>query len=149
MVVEMTAEECRELLGRVSLGRLGCALENQPYVVPINFAFEGDYLFVLSTEGQKTEWMRENPKVCVEVDEIVSQAEWVSVIVTGTYQDLPEPQFTEVREHGRKLLEKRSLWWHNALGERQLKSESELIAITFFRIHADSITGLRSTTKAK
>jgi nitroimidazol reductase NimA-like FMN-containing flavoprotein (pyridoxamine 5'-phosphate oxidase superfamily) len=147
MVEEMTEQECGELLGRISLGRLGCALDNQPYVVPIDFAFEDGYFFVLSTEGRKMEWMRANPKVCIEVDEIVNQTEWVSVIVNGTFQELPEPQFTEVREHGRRLLEKRSLWWHNALGERQLKSESELIAITFFRIHAESMRGLRSTAR--
>jgi nitroimidazol reductase NimA-like FMN-containing flavoprotein (pyridoxamine 5'-phosphate oxidase superfamily) len=147
MMVEMTEQECRELLGQSTLGRLACAQGDQPYVVPVNFAYELDYFYVLSTVGQKIEWMRSNPKVCVEVDEIASQSEWRSVVVNGTYQELPEPQFTEERARGRKLLEKRSLWWENALGERQLKSNSELIATTFFRIHADSISGLRSTNR--
>lgn len=38
VINEMTAEECRALLGRASLGRLGCSYENQPCVVPIHFA---------------------------------------------------------------------------------------------------------------
>jgi len=46
-------------------------------------------------------------------------------------------------------LEKRSLWWQNALGERQLKSETELIQTTFFRIHVDSMTGLRATAESR
>jgi nitroimidazol reductase NimA-like FMN-containing flavoprotein (pyridoxamine 5'-phosphate oxidase superfamily) len=93
--------------------------------------------------------MRANPKVCVEVDEIVKQAEWASVVVDGSYEELPEPQHAEERARARKLLEKRGLWWHNALGERQLKSDSELIETTFFRIRAESVTGLRSVLETK
>ena len=145
MVVEMTEQECQDLLGRTSLGRLGCSLENQPYVVPINFAYEQGFFYVLSTVGQKIEWMRENPKVCVEIDDIANQTNWNSVIVNGMYQELPEPQFTEERAHARKVLEKRALWWHNSLGERQLKSDTELIETTIFRIRAESMTGLRGT----
>lgn len=144
MVVEMTQQECRDLLARISLGRLGCSHKGQPYVVPINFAFEEEYFYLLSTLGQKMEWMRENPKVCVEVSDIVNQTNWSSVVVNGVYQELPEPQFTEQRAHARKLLEKRELWWHNALGERQVKSNTELIETTIFRIRAESMTGLRS-----
>ena len=37
---EMTGEECSAFLERASLGRLGCSYENQPYVVPIHFAYD-------------------------------------------------------------------------------------------------------------
>ena len=47
VIHEMTEKDCSEILSRTSLGRLGCALDNQPYVVPINFAHEGDDIFVL------------------------------------------------------------------------------------------------------
>ena len=89
---EMTAGECRGYLQRASLGRLGCSYENQPYVVPIHFASEDGYLYVFSTFGQKVKWMRANPKVCVQTDEIRNQSEWISVIVYGEYEELPEPQ---------------------------------------------------------
>jgi len=95
--------------------------------------------------GQKNEWMRANPKVCLEVDEIANQSQWVSVIAIGRYQELPEPQFTAEREHARTLLGKRKLWWQNPLGERQLRLGDHAIAPLFFRIHVDSITGLRAT----
>jgi len=39
LIREMTGEECRGMLGRASLARLACAHENQPYVVPIYFAY--------------------------------------------------------------------------------------------------------------
>ena len=44
VVNEMSEKECRELLSRTSIGRLGCSQADQPYVVPIYFAFELDYL---------------------------------------------------------------------------------------------------------
>jgi hypothetical protein len=36
---ELTAQECSGFLERASLGRLGCSFENQPYVVPVHFAY--------------------------------------------------------------------------------------------------------------
>ena len=143
VINEMTEEECGAFLASASLGRLGCSLNNQPYVVPIYFAYEPGYIYVLSTLGRKIEWMRANPKVCVEVDEIANQSRWTSVIASGGYQELPEPQYTDEREHARRLLGKRYRWWQNALGERQLRLGDELINPLFFRIRIDSMTGLR------
>jgi len=144
VIHEMTEKDCSEILSRASLGRLGCALDNQPYVVPINFAHEGNDIFVLSTFGQKIEWMRVNPKVCVQVDEMQSENQWVSVIANGRYQELPEPEFADERARARKLLEKRHRWWQVPMAERQLRSGDDLIAPLFFRIHIDSMTGLRA-----
>lgn len=147
VVNEMSEKECRGLLSRTSIGRLGCSQADQPYVVTIYFAFEPDYFYVLSTLGQKIEWMRANPKVCIEIDEIAGESQWASVIVNGEFQELVEPQYTDERAHARKLLEKRYLWWQNALGERQLKSGQDLIAPTFFRIRINSMTGLRAVAE--
>ncbi|HME35979.1 MAG TPA: pyridoxamine 5'-phosphate oxidase family protein [Candidatus Sulfotelmatobacter sp.] len=140
----MTDTECGVFLASASLGRLGCSLGDQPYVVPINFAYEPGYIYVLSTFGRKIEWMRANPKVCVEVEELANESQWRSVLAFGRYQELPEPQYAAEREHARKLLEKRYRWWLNALGERQLRVGDDLIPPLFFRICIDSITGLRA-----
>jgi len=37
---EMTVDECSGALKEMRLGRLACAQDNQPYIVPINFAFD-------------------------------------------------------------------------------------------------------------
>jgi nitroimidazol reductase NimA-like FMN-containing flavoprotein (pyridoxamine 5'-phosphate oxidase superfamily) len=111
--------------------------------VPVYFAYEPDYLYVFSTVGQKIDWMRANPKVCIQVDEVTNEFQWASVIANGRYQELPEPQYAAERAHARELLEKRYHWWLNALGERHLKSSKELsIAPLFFRVQIDSTTGL-------
>ena len=142
---EVTAEECSGLLERASVGRLGCSFENQPYVVPIYFAHNGGYLYVFSTYGQKVKWMRANRIVCVQTDEILSQSEWVSVIVYGEYEELPEPQDSGERKHASSLLGKRYQWWLNALGERQMRVGEKAIEALFFRIRIHSMSGLRAT----
>lgn len=147
VINEMSEKECRAVLARTSIGRLGCSLDNQPYVVPVYFACEGDYIYSFSTFGQKIEWMRANPKVCVQVDEITSQSRWVSVIATGHYQELPHPQHEAERAHARTLLEKQHHWWLNALAERRIKVRDELIAPLFFRIHIDSLSGLDAVSE--
>lgn len=144
MINAMNEKQCSEIVSRVSLGRLGCALDGQPYVVPIYFAHDGKAIYVLSTLGQKIEWMRANPKVCVQVDEIAGEAQWASVIVNGRYQELPEPEYADERAHARQLLEKRHGWWLNAMAERLIKSSDPLIEPLFFRIQIDSMTGIRA-----
>ena len=139
---KMTQDACRAVLVRASMGRLGCSLQDQPYVVPICFAYEPDYIYVFSTLGQKIKWMRANPKVCIEIEEIKGKSQWVSVIANGRYQELPEPQYQAERAHARKLLGKRSRWWLNALAERRAGSTDDFIEPLFFRVHVDAVTGL-------
>jgi uncharacterized protein len=145
VINEMSEPECRETLASASFGRIGCALDDQPYIVPVYFAYDKGFVYVLGTAGQKIEWMRRNPKVCLLVDEISSETQWTSVIALGHYEELREPQFTDEKAHARKLLRQRSKWWQTALGERQLKSSDELIEPIFFRIQIDNLTGLRSS----
>lgn len=144
---ELNDSECREILSRSSIARLGCSLNDQPYVVPIGIAYEPDYIYVFSTLGQKIKWMRSNPKVCVQVDEIRGQSDWVSVIASGEFQELPEPQFEDERNHARKLMQQHHHWWLNAMAERRIRLRDEEIKALFFRIRVSSVTGLRATSE--
>jgi uncharacterized protein len=141
---EMSETECRAFLTRARIGHLACALDNQPYVVPISVVCEGDYIYSFSTVGQKIEWMRQNPKVCVQLDELPAQSRWISVIATGLYQELRLPQFETERAHARNLLEQKSGWWLTALAERDLKSDDALIDTVFFRIRIETLSGLET-----
>ena len=141
---EMSENECMEFATRITLGRLACAQDNQPYVIPINVAYDSGYIYAISTFGQKIEWMRENAKVCVAIDEISNEIQWTSVVFNGEYEELVEPRFTHERAHARSLLEKRSRWWQIAFAERQAKGGDQLIDPVFFRIKVHSMTGLRA-----
>jgi uncharacterized protein len=143
VIQEMTGEECRALIARASTGRLGCALDNQPYVVPVYLAYDSDFMYVFSTLGQKIEWMRLNPKVCVQIDEIATESQWASVVANGRYQELADPRFVLERAHARELLEKHHRWWLNSLAERHQKLTKDLlIEPVYFRVQIDSMTGL-------
>lgn len=142
---ELNETECREFLSRTSMARLGCSLNDQPYIIPVGFAYEDDFIYVFATLGKKIEWMRTNPKVCVQVDESKGQSDWTSVIANGEYQELPEPKFAKEREHARSLLQKRHHWWLNSLAERRLQMRDQDIKPVFFRIRIQSLSGLRGS----
>ena len=142
---ELNEAECHEILSRVPVARLGCSLNDQPYVIPVGIAYEADSVYVFSTFGQKIKWMRANPKVCVQVDEVRGQSDWASVIANGEYQELPEPQFEDERNHARKLMQQRHHWWLNAMAERRIRLRDQEIKPLFFRIRISSLSGLRAT----
>ena len=146
VINKLTNEECESLLQKAALARLACALDNQPYVIPIYVAYDKGSLYALSTIGQKIEWMRTNPRVCLQVDEIQNNEQWTSVIVNGHYQELPEPQFSDERNHAKRLLGQRHRWWQAAMAERQMTAGEHLIDPLFFRVRIDSMTGLRASS---
>lgn len=143
---EMTRDECNEMLGRAKFGRLGCAHDNQPYVLPLNFAFDGgDYLYGFTTLGQKIDWMRSNPLVCFEVDEVKSHNYWSSVIVFGRYEELPDtPKFEAVRTHAHGFLQKRVMWWEPAYLSQEHRDNPHSLSPIFFRIKMEAVTGHRA-----
>jgi uncharacterized protein len=143
-VIPISKEQCTELLERAYLGRLACSLDNQPYVVPVCFAYESDHIFVFSTLGKKIRWMRQNPKVCLQVDEIVSRSNWTSVVVAGNYSELREPQYAAEQQHAIELLGQYSGWWQAPLAERREHTSDTSIETVFFRIDIESMSGLRA-----
>jgi len=146
LINEMSGEECRGLLARLGFGRLACAHRNQPYIVPIYFAYEPDRLYSFATLGRKVEWMRSNPLVCVEVDEVLSHYRWSSVVVLGRYEELPDtPEYTGVRLQAQLQLEKRAMWWQTAYAASQVRSEPHPPNAVFYCIHIEEITGRRAT----
>ena len=114
-------------------------------MLPIFFLYEPDHLYAFATDGQKIEWMRTNPKVCVEVDEITNHSEWASVVLFGRYRELPDvSRYAEERDHARELLTKRSTtWWQTAFASRGFKYSGDVIPL-FYCIDIGSMTGYRA-----
>jgi uncharacterized protein len=143
-IVAISKEECIEMLERVSIGRLGCSLGDQPYVVPVAFSYEPDSIYIFSTLGKKIKWMRQNPKVCLQADEVGNRRNWTSVIVTGKYMELREPQYTAQREHAKEQLAQYSHYWQTALAERREQTSDLSIEPVFFRVDIESMSGLQA-----
>jgi nitroimidazol reductase NimA-like FMN-containing flavoprotein (pyridoxamine 5'-phosphate oxidase superfamily) len=146
LIRELSRQASLDLLARTRLGRLACAQGAQPYVVPIYFASRDDCLYSFSTLGQKIEWMRANPLVCVEVDEVVSAQEWVSLIVFGRYEELPDIREWEgSRAFAHQLLEQHAVWWQPAYVKTILHGTHRPLVPIFYRIHIHQITGHRAS----
>ena len=147
MIHEMSREECHRVLAGAKLARLGCAHENQPYVVPVYLAFheESRCFYGFTTPGQKVEWMRANPLVSVEADQIEGTEQWVSVVVTGRYEELPDtPEWAGERQLASELLQKNAMWWEPGFAKTILQHKERPLDPVFYRIYVAEITGHRA-----
>jgi uncharacterized protein len=101
---ELTLTEIDEFLSGQRIARLGCHAGGVTYVVPVIYAYGNDSIVTVTTEGRKTAMLRENPQVCVEVDEYDDdgRGSWRSVIAQGRCEELAgdaiEPALTLLRE---------------------------------------------------
>jgi uncharacterized protein len=141
LIRELNGDQCRELLKRKTLGHLACALAGQPYIVPIHFSFdsERDRLYGFSAVGQKVSWMRQNPHVCIEVDDILDKNRWTTVLVFGRYREIEDsPEYAETRKRAWDLFQERREWWLPAAA----KVEShESPSVLIYEIQIDRLTG--------
>jgi len=87
-VKNMKSDEIEDFLGRVNYGHLGCSSDNHPYVLPIHFAYDQQTIYIYTTEGKKSEMIDANAEVCLQVEKVVDNENWVSVIVVGDAQRL-------------------------------------------------------------
>ncbi len=178
LIHEMTETECLSTLAHTRLGRLACAHNNQPYVVPIYFVYEGSYLYGFlygfTTLGLKVEWMRSNPLVCVELDEVENFDQWTSIVIFGRYEELPDLLGTSVwdqnqrrahgpsqpmvrpksvsstpgqqaRLHAHELLQQHAEWWEPGCASRTHHNPDQPLTPIFYRIRIDRTTGRRAT----
>jgi nitroimidazol reductase NimA-like FMN-containing flavoprotein (pyridoxamine 5'-phosphate oxidase superfamily) len=143
LIRELTPADCREMLRRTNLGRLGCVRYNRPYVVPIYFDYYEDALYSFATVGKKIQWMRTNPHVCVEIDDIVDQFNWTTVLVEGRYEELTKtPAHAAARARASELFENRRDWWYPAAGKT--KSSYAPRSPVIFRIEIEALSGRRA-----
>ncbi len=147
-IEELKIDQCREVLENTKMGRIACASEKQPYIVPFNFAYDGGkYLYAFSTVGQKIRWMRANPLVCVEVEEIINQEVRTTLILFGRYEELPDkPEFENRRIYAHELLSRRPMWWQPAYVAGTHRQEAEEKPV-YFRIYLEKITGHRAVSE--
>jgi len=94
-IKDMTFGEIEGLLDRVRYGHLGCAQNNHPYVVPIHFAYDDRTIYIYTTEGKKSEMIDANSEICLQVEEVIDDENWSSVVVVGDAEKLTD---TDERE---------------------------------------------------
>jgi len=87
---ELDRDEIEEFLCGQRIARLGCHAGGETYVVPVIYAYDGRAVVTVTQEGRKVAMLRENPRVCVEVDEYDKdgRGSWRSVIAYGSAEEL-------------------------------------------------------------
>ena len=86
-----------EILRQTDVGRLGLVIDGAPYVVPMNFCYTQDKIYLHShKDGKKMQEIRNNPNVCFEVDE--------GEIITGENPCDFSWQYTSVIAYGKATI---------------------------------------------
>lgn len=137
MIGQMGERESRELLRRCRTGRLGCVAEGEPYVVPVSYLTDGEFIYVHSLPGRKVEALRANPRACLQVDEIRDDYHWRSVIAFGSFEEI-----TDEGERARLLELFFDAFPHFTPVESAMAQSSRLPQMIVFRIYLDRLTGV-------
>jgi nitroimidazol reductase NimA-like FMN-containing flavoprotein (pyridoxamine 5'-phosphate oxidase superfamily) len=90
MLGELNEKQIEDLLKRQVTGRVACTQDDVPYIVPVNYVFDGKQIISHSTPGKKNDIMRKNPRVCFQVDEIKNIFNWQSVIAWGRFEEITD-----------------------------------------------------------
>jgi len=88
LISSLSQDEARALLSEACTGRLGCVVDGGPYVVPVNYVFHDDSVYVHSLPGRKIKALRANPRACLQVDDIRDAYHWRSAIAFGRYEEI-------------------------------------------------------------
>lgn len=146
LIHELSREQCLAFVGNKRFARLGCAWKGQPYVMPIRVARDGNHLYGFATVGQKVAWMRKNPLLCVEADEIESLQKWCSVIAYGRYVELPRtPEYDKERHHAHTLLWPDEEVWEPGYARTITHGKTQALEPVHFRVDLTEVTGRRAT----
>ena len=137
MMNMLNESEGRKLFQSARVARLGCIVNGEPYVVPINCIIEGDYLYSHSLPGVKISGLRENPKACVQVDQIESDLCWRSVIAFGKFEEITKQN--ERADVLTKLLRRFPLL---TPVESAIAVDGTSPSVIVFRIHIERLTGV-------
>jgi nitroimidazol reductase NimA-like FMN-containing flavoprotein (pyridoxamine 5'-phosphate oxidase superfamily) len=141
-IEDMPVEEMKALLGRVGYGHLGCARGGRPYVVPMNYAYDGESLYVFTTEGMKTSFMESNPEVCLQVEEVESPRRWQSVMVTGRAERITAQA---ERESAMQLITRTNPTLTPAINRTQIDAWGRANEVVLYRIRPSIIDGRKTT----
>lgn len=90
-VVELSVEECWELLEGEEFGRLAFRLVDEVHIVPINFAVDGRTLLFRTASGSKLLAAELHSDVALEIDWHDERAAW-SVVARGHLRHLDESE---------------------------------------------------------
>ena len=143
-VREMTRDEMARLLVRGWYGHLGLSRDGHPYVVPMSYAYDGEQVYFLTTEGTKTEFIAANHEVCFQVEEVAGPDDWQSVMLTGRAQLLTDQQDIE---RAMFIVSERNPSLSPALSHTKIGAWTRLSHIAIYRLRPEAAYGRKTQAK--
>lgn len=140
-IQDMTADEMKTLLYAKEMGHLGCSRDSRPYIVPMHYTFDGESIYFLTTEGQKTTYMKANNEVCFQVEDIVGRNEWKSVIVTGKAEQITN---AEEKEKAMQTITSRNPTLTPALSLTEIDAWTRQNNIELYKINTEIMDGRKT-----
>ena len=144
LISELTPDDCFKVLERTNLARLACARNDQPYIVPVHISFDPERrcVYGFSAIGHKIDWMRSNPKVCLEIEDIADKDHWTTVIISGRYEEIhQDPEEATARRRAERLFRQRPEWWFPAAAKPASREPKDVVV---YRIKIERISGRRA-----
>ncbi len=142
----LSQKESIELLANNYIGQLAYISGASPYVVPLTYYYDNSTHTITSysSEGHKLNSIRKNPSVAIGVSEITSVANWQSVQVHGTFEELQgidaKHMLHQFSQGIKDILRRREGKEAHFISEFSAKIEAEKIPVVF-RIKIEDITG--------
>lgn len=144
MLGQLNDTQIQNILSSQAVGRLACTDGNQPYIVPVTYNYDGNYIYGQTNEGMKLQILRKNPNVCFEVDWMMDMRNWQSVIVYGKFEELEDEAANEARENlfesVYSLSTSSTIHAHEHAVTAQL-DDSNRVKFVMYRIKIETVTG--------
>jgi uncharacterized protein len=97
MLGQLNDDQIENVLSSLVVGRIACTDGKQPYIVPVTYTYDGEYIYGQTNEGMKLNILRKNKNVCFEVDMMSDMRNWQSVIVYGKFEELKDKEAEKAR----------------------------------------------------
>jgi hypothetical protein len=143
---ELSMNQINNLLSSQVIGRLACCDGKFPYIIPMTYTYDGEYIFGQTNEGRKLDIMRKNPNVAFQVDSCLDIFNWQSVIVYGQFEEINDDEGS----YAKNILVKKVMplmtescvhhHEHSLVDEKDTLTDNRF-KLTFFKISINEKTG--------
>jgi uncharacterized protein len=148
MLGNLNDHQINNILSSQVIGRLACADGYQPYIVPVTYTYDGEYIYGQTNIGTKLAILRSNPLVSFEVDRMMDMQNWESVVVSGEFEELEGEEAEKARavlfERVFPLMTSSTVHKHEhapTAGAAEDLDDSTRVKYVLYRIKIKSISG--------
>lgn len=137
-----------EVLCNSKICRLGMIDDGMPYILPFNYGYKDKHIYIhCAPAGKKLDILRENPKVCFEIEEkgdlLTADVACSWSTVYRSIVGYGEVEIVIDFDQKQKALE--IIMAHNGAPEMVDFREKQVHAVVVLKLRIDSLTGKQSS----